>query len=262
MPLSYKKIEVYLFCFFLFSVPFQIRKILYYPGWMFNEWQAVVVYGTDILIALLLLLWAAKGYNFLIFNFQFTKSIQWQIFKNPDFYLVLFVIISAISIKNSSAFYLSFYSLLKLIEFVLLYLYIKYYAIYRFDHFWSLLVLIWGGVFQAGVAVAQFIRQESLGLWFFGESVLSHEIRGVAVFLNEYGERVVRAYGTTPHPNVLAGFLLLVLFVIYFVLCKKSKPPTTYYPLLVIYSIVLFAIFLTFSRIVILAWVMTFLAGI
>src|SRR3989344_6232743 len=98
MPLSYKKIEVYLFCFFLFSVPFQIRKILYYPGWMFNEWQAVVLYGTDILLALLFLLWALshsqRGHEFLIPKSEFLNKFQISkhTLRNPDFYLVIFLI--------------------------------------------------------------------------------------------------------------------------------------------------------------------------
>ncbi len=58
---------------------------------------------------------------------------------------------------------------------------------------------------QAVVALAQTIRQSSLGLTPFGEPRLDPLSRGVAVTVI-HGVRRLRAYGLTDHPNILAGF--------------------------------------------------------
>src|SRR3989338_1159775 len=53
-----KKLEQFLFYFLFFAIPFQARKILYYPGWYFNEWQSVSVYATDLILLILFVFWA------------------------------------------------------------------------------------------------------------------------------------------------------------------------------------------------------------
>ncbi len=263
---------------------------MWYEGWRFNEWQAASIYFTDILLMVLLLFWA---YNFffsrtpkLKIKNQSTAALHaWSArcsvehlnkcsdekvkitiknlkLTNPDFYLFLFIIVSAISIKNSSSQIISWFQWIKLIEFMAFYFYLKNYAFARFNLIQSAWAVISGGVFQSVVGIAQFLKQSSLGLWYLGESLVSIDLRGTAYFLNQAGEKVIRAYGTTPHPNVLAGYLLLVLCIMYYVLWKKLGTHTTHYALYTAYPIILFAFFLTFSRVVILAWAIVFLIGI
>ena len=265
-----QKLEQYIFYFFLFAIPFQTRKILYYPGWLFSEWQAVSLYLTDIILMMLLIFWwfsfSSHGGKFLISKSEILNKfkISKSKLRNPDFYLLLFVVISAISIKNSSAFYLSFYSLLKLIEFVIFYFYIKTYALNRFDRLHSLLALIFGGLFQSAIAIVQFFRQQDFGLWFLGESTLNTDIRGIASFLSSSGEKIIRAYGTTPHPNVLAGYLLLSIFAFYTVYGGFKKKFTSlifHIPASAIYGVILFGFFFTFSRAVIAVWGILFIVS-
>jgi hypothetical protein len=153
-----KKLERFLFYFLLFTIPFQTRKILWHQNWNFNEWQAISLYGTDILLIIL-------------FGFWIFSRVKLKVEKY-DYFLFALVAVSAISIKNSSSYVLSAYNVLKLIEFVAFYLYIKSYAVKKFGLMESMIVLFCGGLFQAIIAIGQFFKQSSLGLRYFGESVL------------------------------------------------------------------------------------------
>lgn len=59
---------------------------------------------------------------------------------------------------------------------------------------------------QSLVGVTQFIRQTDLGLTMLGELDLDPAVRGVSVLMAG-GERWLRAYGLTGHPNLLAALL-------------------------------------------------------
>src|SRR3989344_9013600 len=98
------KLEQFLFYFLLFAIPFQARKILWYQNWNFNEWQSVSLYATDLLLMVLFVFW--------IFSRVKPKIERY------DYFLLAFVAVSVISIKNSSSYVLSAYSVLKLVEFI------------------------------------------------------------------------------------------------------------------------------------------------
>lgn len=162
-----------------------------------------------------------------------------------------------LSIKNSTDTKLSLFSFLRLMEFAALYFYIKSNAVRLLANGYWLLAILAGGLFQSLIAIAQFLKQSAIGLRFLGESVIAPDMEGVAVFYNSVGEKVMRAYGTTPHPNILAAYLLLSIFCFYYLSFAKIK----YYWLLVIgYSLVLFGFFATFSRITIFIWLLAALA--
>lgn len=73
--------------------------------------------------------------------------------------------------------------------------------------------IVLNGLFQSLLGIAQFVHNGSLGLRAIGESIIGPNIDGVAKILIG-GEKHIRAYGTLPHPNILAGFLLIPLFII------------------------------------------------
>src|SRR3989338_3079498 len=245
------KLERYLFYFLLFAIPFQTRKILWYQSWNFNEWQSVSLYGTDILLLIL--------FGFWIFNRVKPKIERY------DYFLFALVAVSAISIKNSSSFYLSTYNVLRLVEFIAFYFYLKSYAVYKFGLVNSMIVLIGGGLFQAIIAILQFFKQSSLGLRLLGESILAPNMTGVASFYNLYGDKIMRAYGTTPHPNILAAYLFLAIFSFYFVYLyfhiyhqNKIYHPKFNLFLLVSYPLTLLSLFFTFARVMIFLWFVGF----
>jgi hypothetical protein len=84
--------------------------------------------------------------------------------------------------------------------------------------------IVINGLFQSLLGIAQFVRNSSLGLHFLGESTIGPNIDGVAkIVINS--EKHVRAYGTFPHPNILAGFLLVPLFIIIGTLLLRKLSP-------------------------------------
>ena len=66
---------------------------------------------------------------------------------------------------------------------------------------------------QGIIAILQFGLQHSVGLHFLGESLIGTDIAGVAK-LHFENITLIRAYGTFPHANLLAGFSLVGLFLL------------------------------------------------
>lgn len=81
-----------------------------------------------------------------------------------------------------------------------------------------------GLIFESVVAIAQFIKQASVGgvFYFFGERLFDGTTSGIAnASIN--GSLMLRPYGTFPHPNVLAGFLLISLLFVFFTLKEQKE---------------------------------------
>ena len=91
---------------------------------------------------------------------------------------------------------------------------------------WLALGLVCSGCVQAGLALAQFVTQqpvvpESLGLpWLPSADVT---IGGTPVVLDPSGDRLLRAFGTFPHPNVLGGYLALGLVVLPLLVTTRGR---------------------------------------
>jgi len=224
-----EKNEKTLFYIFLFLIPFQIRTTIWGPP-AGGEWGSVFLYLTDLLLI-----------GFLFFGF-INKRI---LFKKTDILLFLFLALSGISIFASSDSGAGIYRFIKLLEFVLLYIYIKNNP----EKFWrpakinGVSVLLVSGVFQAILATAQFFKQSSLGLKFIEAGKYFPGAPGVATFLMG-DDKVMRAYGSFLHPNVLAGFLLLAIFCFYALWIKNRIKPI----FMIGFFVLVFGLFVTFSR--------------
>ena len=59
----------------------------------------------------------------------------------------------------------------------------------------------------------QVYSNQTLGLWILGERSFSIQTPGIAKF-DFYGREILRPYATFPHPNVLAGFLVISLILV------------------------------------------------
>ena len=92
-----------------------------------------------------------------------------------------------------------------------------------------------GVLFESWLAILQFLKGGTLGFWILGERTFSISTPGIAKF-NFQGLEFLRPYGTFPHPNVLAGYMLIIMLLI------RSKKT----------FIGLVTIILTMSRVVIL----------
>lgn len=238
----WQKIERVIVYGLIFAAPFQIRqieKIWELPGKGFNEWSAAFLYGTDLLILALLVRWAGRT--------------EWRFsFKTRDLFLVALVMFSSLSLIKADQLGLGFYRLVKILEFIGLY----YYFAFSFGKIIAfpkiLIVIMWSALFQGVVGIIQAMAQRSLGWWWLGESVLRTNFNGVAVIPWE-GGRWLRAYGTTPHPNILAAWLFVAVFVFYFwyLYTKKERG---WWNIPVLYLPLLFGLFFTFSRTAVGIW--------
>ena len=250
--LTMQKIEHWLFLAFIFCIPFQARIVLA-SRIPFNEWTGIFLWGTDIIFALLI-----------ISNFQprrfgrgpdFTSGFQ---ISKKDWLLILFLAIAAISIFQAQLVPAAVYRFIKLFEYVLVFFYFRHRAKEIASR--SLIVAMWvvSCAVQASIGILQIIFQRNFGLWFLGESLLDVNAHGVAVVAVE-AHKFLRAYGTTPHPNVLALLLMIGLWGALW-LYTVYPDRRTKIGILVAYAIILFAFLLTFSRTVIVAWILATLA--
>ena len=63
------------------------------------------------------------------------------------------------------------------------------------------------------LAVAQFIKGGTLGFWILGERTFFLSTPGIAKF-DYHGIQFLRPYATFPHPNTLAGFLIITTLLL------------------------------------------------
>ena len=252
----FSKIEKFVFLALVFSIPFQKRFFLFGPspeGEGFFEWSSGFLYFTDILVIFLFTLWAR--------NMTRNVSSPWL------WPLIVFAGFAFISLTQADLVDVGVYRFIKLAEFIFIFFYVASRA--RIIGIKPILgAFVASGIFQSILAILQFAKQSSLGLEIFHESILEIGLKGVAE-ISVGGMEFIRAYGTFPSPNVLAGFLGICLFFAFYLFLKSSNPrennPTS--PL--IYGIAIFllsfGLMLTFSRGVIVFFVFTtilFFAGI
>lgn len=112
----------------------------------------------------------------------------------------------------------------------------------------SFIFILWG-VVETIIATFQMMAQRSLGgvFYYLGERTFNASTPGIASFhFND--TLLMRPYGTFPHPNVLAFYLLCSLVLLLVLRNSRFKTTIQY----VVGAIILFGIFITFSRIVLI----------
>ncbi len=238
-------LEKIVFYLLVFCLPWQTRKVLYLWGGGFNEWTSAYLYLTDILVILLFCFWALRKRRK-----RFLKEFKIFKLKDSGFWLVAFLFFSSVTLIQARNLPLGFYAWFKLLEFVILFFYCKqnYKEIFNFKRVAQ--VFVASGVFQSLIAISQFVSQKSLGLRLLTESPLGPAIDGVAKFTAN-GLTFIRAYGSLPHPNLLAVYLLTCLFFVYYLWFEKKRNFRGNCFLSFIYILLLLALFLTFSRMII-----------
>jgi hypothetical protein len=257
--------DIWFFYGFLLTFTLSVRKVLFfYPiNGQFNEYTGIYLYLSDIFLILTLLSW---GYTLLCNNNNYlsTITIRLKLFHVEHstrtalivlpFILVIWAFSSTIWSDNKT---LSLFRSIKILEFYGLYVYLIYKIVPRGTIFRSILRLISIlGLFQAIIGIWQFIIQHSVGLFWLKESLISADIPGVAKLVFG-GQKIIRAYGLFPHPNILGGFLLFSLTAGYVYIKMfhveqmggKNVPRGTFVkllPLIVIIQSV--ALLMTFSK--------------
>lgn len=116
-----------------------------------------------------------------------------------------------------------------------------------------LYLLVAIAVIHAQWGIAQFIRQDDLGLYVLGETRLDIGAPGIAKFTvgrsdTTADHKILRAYGPFPHPNSFSGALVIGYAAGLALLVRKNVPALT-----VCTGFIFVALLLTFSRSALLA---------
>ncbi len=239
-PLNLSRFFIYAFVFLL---PFQINLVVYtgalYQGGNFNPFTSVFIYLTDFLFLFALIFWAAA-----IVNNKYKTKLTYG---GPFLFLmlVLFLIFGEISVLFAEDKWLSFNILVRIIQFILLYFFITNKTVKTET---LINVFLASVSLQALIAIFQYLFQGSVGLKFLGESKIANDISGVAK-IDIDNEKIIRPYGTLPHPNILAGYLLTGIFFAYY---KIRQNKLLAYPVLIVITA---AFILAFSRGAFLAFI-------
>lgn len=113
--------------------------------------------------------------------------------------------------------------------------------------------LIAAGVVQAAIAWMQFIGQRVAASTFLGVAEHAPWVLGQSVVII-HGQRILRAYGLLPHPNMLAGILAVsLMLVVYRFICNERldeavRSQATLQKLEVLFLFLFSALLITFSR--------------
>lgn len=237
--------EAWLFFLIVLHIPSQLGLHFWPPftvvAGLQIDYLSPTIYLTDIFLLLLFCLLLIKGQLRLLFLGISSHAQKLALL----FCLVLFT--GALSMDSG----LFSYSLLRFF----LYGFFTLYSVQQFRRNGIQIIvfpLLLGALFEIVLVYGQFFLQRSIGgvFYFFGERSFTLQTPGVA-HVTLHGERILRPYGTFPHPNVLAAYFFLVsMFLgkyIFLQRHKRSLAVPVFFSMLVISGVVI-----SFSRIAVL----------
>jgi hypothetical protein len=221
-----------LFGTFLFTFPFSIRFLVYeeaaYRFGNFNPWVSGFIYLPEVLLIITFVLFGissgrwfmtrerpevkktksqSKTIQFLKFRFFVSRGkatvhkVLWRLFVANAFLVFLYW----------GDWTLGALWLLRIAEMLMLYELVVSNVLPKAK---MLHLLLWGALFQILLGLLQVKLNHSIGLAWLGESIVGSEVLNVAKVNLEEGVKQIRPYGTFLHPNVLAAYLLVVLFLL------------------------------------------------
>ena len=214
------------------------------------------VYLTDVLIWGLLGFWVfreVKGFSFRKLRFTILDRRSLASSDNLRFaVLFFFILVSGLLILSAQNQPAAVYKWLKLVEYIFFAFYVSKHVDLKRDVFTIVKTLSIGVLFQSVLAILQWFKQGSVfGYWFLGENEYTVSTSGIAVF-DFLGSKKVRSYGTFPHPNVLGGYLAVVLPWVFYKGIKEIKEVKEKRFYFLTFALGMAALFLSFSR---SAWV-------
>ncbi len=199
----------------------------------FTEWTTLFVYASDIFLILAIFFWI-----FFIFkNFSYLSEVSKSIYnkfkkgaKLPKVWLFLLVFFIWITLNlaiNNNYPKINIFQTVKLIELSLLVIFVYFNFKNSKTLFTSLFIIVFSGFLQSLIAIYQFIAQHSVFsspilAKITGESVIGPQIPGVAKIAVD-GEKIIRAYGTFPHPNILGGFLIFTTVITIYLYLEHKR---------------------------------------
>ncbi len=215
-----------------------------------SDYLAPTIYLTDIIIVFLIVLWFIEKIKNLNFN-TILKLKFW-----PFWFFIVYLLFNSLFVSLNH--WVALYKFVKILEFFLLVIVI----IGIRPNVVAVIFFLSIGIIYSGIlAILQFVLGRSVGgfFYFLGERTFYVGTPGIAtISLNNI--LLLRPYATFPHPNVLGGFLAVLLPLIFSLIFFNKKNISVfiqiYFGIILILGV--FVLFLTFSR---AAWII-FLWGL
>lgn len=204
---NYKNIiYTYLFSFLIFSIPSNLFIKFFenqaYSNGIFVDYLIPKLFISDLIILLIFIVFLVEKFN---------KKLVVK-FKNTQILYTLFFILVLLIPQFFAPHQISIYSFFKLAEFGIL----AFILYKKRKHFKNKLIqtsLTLTLLLQSLLAIYQYHFQKHLfGFWFWGEPILSNPIGLAKTTIN--GVEKILPYGTTAHPNILAGFIAISIFLL------------------------------------------------
>ncbi|MBU1202501.1 O-antigen ligase family protein [Patescibacteria group bacterium] len=250
---NHKLFKIFL-AIFIFLIPWQTR-------WIFYDWplgEAVWQYGRLSLYLNVLFLFLAAVF------FALANKKEMRLSRSKFFYFVFAY--SIIVCFFSPAVSVSFYYLFLIYSAALFAYLVKF-----LPKLFAYRILLLSGLIQSFLAFYQLLTQKVTANKWLGMSEHLPEVLGNSVVDTGVG-RLLRAYGSLPHPNMLGGFLFVVIFLAIYLwidLYKRnekkgwlniSKKKSFWELIFVVISVVIatYGLFASFSRSAILALILSF----
>lgn len=214
IPFSFASLIRFGLYWWLFLLPWQARWIIVPRklGGGFWEYGSVSLYGTEIMLA-------AIFFVFIIWRLRQKKLAALFLLIYHDFVrrrMTLSKAVLAVFLWSLLTVAWSPDPLLSLIQSIRLGMAIGAFALMRFVGLrWArvVAVIIAAGVVQSWLAVNQFVEQYIFASKWLGIAGQLPSVYGTSV-VEGASVRWLRAYGSFPHPNILGGFLAVVLFFV------------------------------------------------
>ena len=254
MRLILEKIIEYGLYLFVFLLPWQTRWIWHEGYLAAGNWEygSFSLYASEIILLILLIL-----------NLFLRSNISYKENKNIWIFVAGLLFISFISISWAEKKDVGFYVFSKLIEGIII-----FWIIFKNKINFSKLgiAIVASGFIQGILAIYQFLNQGFSGSKWLGLAPQSPDVLGTIVVETSSG-RFLRAYGSLPHPNMLAGFLVICLFILialylnFYTSIFQSKVKYNVENVLKLFLIlssfvvISFGLFLTFSRAAIISFI-------
>lgn len=212
------------FLLFLVFLPFNLKKFIFDFGRGLDDFQGIFIYAADIFLILFLIcflfLWPDCP----------PKADQPRVDRNKiklprfgEIILAAFLVIVGLSIFQASELIPALYNFARVLFVVASSLALAVFLRIGLLNVKEIAVVIAGSaVFQSLLGFYQFAAGKSLGLWWLGEPIVEKFTRGMARFSVD-DQVFLRAFGTLPHANIFAGFLVLGLLSLAYLWLVRSK---------------------------------------
>jgi len=246
----YMKLSAIFFWLFLVSLPFN-RRVIYNPshayiGGYFSYYLAIFLYLSDILLIICFLTYLVEKRGVL----KARKAWFW-----PTLAFILAGSLGLFHVQHDKIW--SIYSVLKILEMIFLVSFVS--SNFEILKFRFLAWVIWvSAIFQAMLGIWQFHVQHSIGVRILGEYIAPLGTGGLSTLDTVIG-KVIRAYGTFPHPNVYGTFLEIGLILGYFLVFSRETSKKLQIFVGIGDYLLILGIFLSFSRV---SWAITAFATI